>query len=98
MDVVYGVQWIEVDFGQRDEGYKLFRDEQECIKSTKESSRNGPYEGGSGYMGPVRPLSYVEIPVTSLEKELRRKFKGNSVVWTDRRWKPKFTGKRKYIS
>ena len=62
MKTLYAVPWIEVEYGwgERPEGYKIFEDLEECIKSSKESSENGNYKGG--YCGPERPLYYYETP------------------------------------
>jgi len=99
--IVYGVEWIEVEFGQRSEGYALFLDKDECIRSTKRSSQRGPYPSGSpvrgGYYGPVRPLSYVEIPFDSLEPEDKKKLRKTGYAHTANRWSPKFKGTRNYI-
>lgn len=60
MKTLYAVEWIEVEYGwgSRPEGFKLFDNLDECIKSTKESSEKGNYEYGGGYFGPKRPLEY----------------------------------------
>lgn len=62
MKTLFAVPWIEVEYGwgERFEGYKVFKTIEECIKQTKEDSLNGGYEGG--YIGPVRPLYYYETP------------------------------------
>ncbi len=61
---MYLVPWIEVEYGwgDRPEGYKVFTDEKEMIKTTNHDSENGNYEGGGGYFGPIRPLCYYEAP------------------------------------
>jgi hypothetical protein len=97
MDICYAVPWIEVEFGQRDEGHSIFMDEKECIDSTKESSRKGCYEGGGGYLGPERPLHYYEIPLESLEPEYINKIMIFRKIHTKNNWSPKFKGKTKYI-
>lgn len=62
MTILYAVPWIEVEYGwgERPEGYKIFDNLEECISSTKESSKTGNYESGGGYCGPERPLYYYE--------------------------------------
>ena len=97
MKVVYGVEWIEVEWGQRSEGYALFLDENDCIASTRKSSERGPYPSGGGYLGPVRPLEYYEIPFDSLEPEYKKKLKKTGSCHTENRWRPKFKGARKSI-
>lgn len=97
MRVVYGVEWIEVEFGQRPEGYVLFLDVNRCIKDTKKASDNGRYSGGGGYCGPVRPLSYVEIPFDSLDKELQERLEKSGKAGTSNYWTPKFTGESHHI-
>jgi hypothetical protein len=97
MKVVYAVEWIEVEWGQRSEGYRLFLDEKDCIASTKKSSERGPYPSGGGYLGPVRPLVYVEVPFDSLEPEYKKQLKKTGSCHTENRWRPKFKGTRKSI-
>jgi hypothetical protein len=62
MDVKYVVPWIEVEYGwgERDEGYVVFDNLEQCKKKTLDDSENGNYESGGGYFGPVRPLHYYE--------------------------------------
>lgn len=92
MKIVYAVPYIEVEFGQRDEGYKLYLDKARCTFETKEMSRNGPHAGG--YFGPARSLCYVEVPFDSLEQEYKDKLNNeNGVCWTENNWKPKFKSK-----
>lgn len=90
MKTVFGVEWIEVEFGQRPEGWKVFLDEEECAKSTLKSSSSGAYTGGGGYFGPVRPLEMYEIPWACLEPETKKALKDSRVAWTSNRWSPKF--------
>lgn len=94
-EVIYAVKWIEVEFGQRDEGYQLFVSKDECIRRTKESSAKG-YGSGS-YLGPVRPESYVEVPFSCLEDELKDSLRQKGVTWTHNHWSPRFKGKDVYI-
>lgn len=95
MSVVYAVEYIEVEFGERSEGYKLFMDETECIRRTKDDSSKG---GGAGmYYGPRRPPSYVEVPFDSLEDEYQKALKQNGFTHTENRWTPRFKGTRKEI-
>lgn len=68
--VVYGVPWIEIDFGSRPEGWELFLHKEECVKSTLKASKDGSYNDG-GYYGPVRPLMYYEIPIDSIPYNLK---------------------------
>ena len=89
MKIVYAVPYIEVEFGQRDEGYKLYLDKARCVFETKKSSNNGA--SSDGYFGPVRPLRYVEVPFDSLEQEYKDKLNNeNGVCWTENDWRPKF--------
>ena len=99
-EVVYAVPWIESEWGQRDEGYRLFLDLAFCIESTKESSARGPYPGGGGYCGPVRPLFYYEVPFSCLEVDLKANIQDpdkDGVTHTTNWWKPKFKGDCNYI-
>ena len=95
MKTVFAVEWIEVEFGQRPEGYKLFLDKGQCILDTKKASAVGAYDGG--YIGPVRPLCYVEIPYDSLEEDLKGRLDEFSVTFTSNYWRPKFSGDRVQI-
>ena len=67
MDVLYAVPWIEVEYGwgSKPDGYEIFADLEECIRSTKESSEKG--KSTSGYYGPERPIHYYEIPKDSID-------------------------------
>ena len=62
MKILFAVPWIEIEYGwgEREEGYKIFDNLDDCINSTNMSSENGNYDGG--YCGPVRPLHYYETP------------------------------------
>lgn len=96
MRVIYAVPWIEVEFGQRDEGHKLFVDLAECISSTKESSRTGAYDGG--YIGPERPLHYLEVPFEVLEPEPQVSLdSGKQIAWSSNHWRPKMKSDPIYI-
>lgn len=96
MKIVYGTQYIEIDFGQRDEGYKLSLDLETHIAAIKLASNNGAYSGGC-YFGPVRPLSYVEIPFDSLDESLQRLLDEKGSTFTPDRWEPKFKSCVYYI-
>lgn len=89
IDVVYAVEWIEVEFGQRPEGYKLFVDKDKCIETTKNDSIKGPYTEG-GYFGPIRPLFYYEIPFSCVNEEYQEKLKEKGVCFTKNWWTPRF--------
>lgn len=91
MQVVYGVQWIEVEFGQRCEGWKVYLDKEKCIEDTQRGSQEGPYDGG--YFGPARPLRMYEIPFECLDKKDQTNLKARTSkgqVFTDKSWMPKF--------
>lgn len=90
MEIVYGVRWIEVEFGQRPEGWKLYKDEKDCIKDTQRGSREGAYEGGGGYLGPERPLTMYKIPLSCLPETLHVAVLNEGSVWTENRWEPEF--------
>jgi len=98
MKIVYAVEYIEIDFGERPEGYSLYLDKDECIKQTKYNSESGSYGSGGGYYGPVRPLSYIEVPWGSLEEGLQIKLTENNKTHTADRWSPKFRGNTESIS
>lgn len=94
--VVYGVPWIEVEFGERDEGWSLFMDKAECFKSTKEASARGA--GGGSYVGPERPLTATEIPFDCLDAKLKAALKKTGKAHTENRWSPKFKGAKHSIT
>lgn len=64
MKTLFAVPWIEVEYGwgSRDEGYKVFGNLEDCKLSTKREVEKGNYPGG--YIGPVKPVVYYEIPET----------------------------------
>ncbi len=90
MKVVYAVEYIEVDFGQRSEGYSLYTNLEDCKQDTKKSSFAG--SGSGSYWGPVRPLSCVEVPWDSLDKKLQKALKLNGKTHTENNWSPPFRG------
>lgn len=92
---IYGVPWIEVEFGQREQGFKLFTNKEHCISSTLEDSKNGSYDGG--YIGPERPLYYYEIPFSCLDKGIKSKLKLGKGCFTEDNFKPKFKSDKIYI-
>lgn len=87
---IYGVPWIEVEFGQRPEGWALFVDLDKCIKDTKNASRKGAYEGG--YIGPERPLYYYELPIEGMNSKIVAELKLKGKTHTDNYWSPKYRG------
>lgn len=97
MKVVYAVEYIEIEFGQRPEGYSLYLDKDECTTNTKQASQTGSYPGGGGYYGPVRPLVYVEVPWDSLEEDLQTQLNEKNRAHTSNSWSPKFSSTRFYI-
>lgn len=94
--IVYAVEYIEVEFGQRAEGYKLYLFKDECIKGIHSSSDSGTY-GGGGYYGPVRPLCYTEIPFDCIDEEFKHQLRVKHVCYTHNSWAPKFKGKTFYV-
>lgn len=95
LEIVYGVPWIEVEFGERDEGWALYLDKSECFNQTKEASARG--SGGGSYCGPERPLYATEIPFDSLEPEYQKQLRAGGRSHTDNRWSPKFRGAKMRI-
>ena len=96
MKVVYGVPWIEVEYGwgSRPSGWMLFTDKERCIEDTKKASDEG--NGDGGYIGPVRPEQYVEIPFDFLDDDLQKRLEENGgKAGTHDFWSPKF--KSEYI-
>lgn len=88
--VCYAVRWIEIDFGRRDEGYRIFFDVDICKEQTRKSSEKGSYGDGGGYCGPERPLSYYEIPLSCLTDNDKIALQENGFVHTRNSWQPKF--------
>ena len=60
MRIVYGVEYIEVEFGDRPWGWRLYTDLHECKSKTRNDEKTG-YSPGQ-YLGPVKPLVCYEIP------------------------------------
>lgn len=90
MRVCYGVQWIEVEFGQRDEGYKLFVSLKQAKERSEEDTKAGHYQGG--YCGPEKPLTIYEIPVDCLPDKLKRYIEAapdTGSIFSDNHWQPK---------
>ena len=92
---IYGVAWVEVEFGQRDAGWKLFASLEDCKNITKNDSTNGPYPGG--YIGPQRPSAYCVIPIEGLEEKYEKALLDKGRCFTDDRWKPKYKGLPAYL-
>ena len=96
MRVVYAVEWLEIDFGQRPEGYILYNHLEQCKALTKNASARGPCGGdepgyrGPAYCGPARPLCYYEVPFDSLEEEYQKRLNKRHICSTSNYWKPKF--------
>ena len=92
LQVVYGVEYIEIEFGRRPWGWRLYTSKDQCITRTQEDSNEG--QGNGQYLGPVRPLYYVEIPIDSLSSEQKAALKrGEGRCDTHNEWQPEFTGK-----
>lgn len=88
MVTVFGTPWIEVEFGQRPEGWKLYKDRAKAIEDTHRASREGPYDGG--YIGPERPLRLYEIPFDCLDDDTKAKLRKADTAFTSNYWTPKF--------
>lgn len=98
-DTVYLVKWLEIEYGQRPEGYRIFLDLEECIRSTKHDSTTGTYPGG-GYFGPSKPLCYYETTWECLEEDAQktiRRLVNNSedypVTFSSNHWEPRLKSK-----
>ncbi len=98
MKTVYGVQWIEIEFGERDEGMRLYLNKEQCIAEAKADSEKG-WCGHGQYVGPERPIGYYEIPFDSLGDELKEALNKSKkgVAHTENRWSPKFKSNKVYI-
>lgn len=88
MKVVYGIKWIEVEFGQRDEGWRIYKSIRKAKKEGSKDSAAGAYSGG--YIGPERPVTVYEIPVECLKSSDAKKPEDSSFIHTDNDWKPRF--------
>ena len=70
MNILYIVPWVDVEFGwgSKPDGYRVYKNFDEMVTHTKESSKTGLSNGG--YYGPEKPLSYYEIPY---DKQIAKK-------------------------
>lgn len=93
MSTLFATRWLEVEpgWGDRPEGFKVFKDRNDCEATTKKDSEIGHYEGGGGYCGPVRPLVFYEIALEEFEDSVQEKIKVNGTTFTSNHWKPKKT-------
>lgn len=87
-DDVFGIPWIEIDFGQKPQGWKLYSDKRTAWAETSKASKDGSYSGG--YYGPVRPLMLYMIPRRSLDAKQIEALNVKGKVRTDDLWEPKF--------
>ncbi len=88
MKTVFGVQWVEVEFGERPEGWYIFLDKDTCIEATRKASREGEYSGG--YLGPARPLVFYEIPYSCLDTTMKAQLRKTGKASSSNFWRPKF--------
>lgn len=95
MKIVYGTPYIEVEFGQRDEGWLLSNDVDQHIERIKNASSRGSY--GDGYYGPIRPLFYYEIPLDCVPMKGVAFLKMEDHFHTHNKWNPRFKGKKVLI-
>ena len=95
LDVCFAVPYIEVEFGQRSEGYKIYLKREKCVSETNRLSKDGVYPGG--YLGPERPLHYFEIPIDSLDGLQKDNLFLDGEIHTKNDWYPTFKGKNIYI-
>lgn len=86
MEIAFAVEIIEVEFGERSEGYTIYRNKQTCIRRTKKCSETGAYKGG--YYGPRRPLRYYEVPMETLPEDIQETLKKSSRAHTKNNWHP----------
>jgi hypothetical protein len=96
--LVYAVPWIEVEsgWGSRPEGYFFYRNLEDCLAGTLLASKEG-FRGGD-YLGPVRPLHYVEVPFDYIPAECQSFFKlGWDVSNTGNYWEPEMSSRPKDI-
>jgi hypothetical protein len=112
MKTVYIVEWIEVEFGQRPEGYRVFTDIEVEFGQRPEGyrvftdkgdcmreTRKDSQEGAysGGYIGPARPLCYYEVPLACFPKEVQKTLRENGRSHTKNYWEPKFKSQANYI-
>lgn len=91
-NVVYGVPWIEVEFGSRDEDMKLYKTLKEAQEGARKDSNKGAYDGG--YIGPERPERVIEILRDELDPQLLTWLDEGKNPFTDNNWHPRFKGRR----
>lgn len=94
MKVIYAVAWLqsEAGWGQSPEGYKLFVDLERCKEVTLEDAAQRGLGDPYFYVGPVKPLRCVEVPLESLDKELREELLNRGELYTEDNWTPPFSG------
>ena len=93
-EMVYIVKWIEIEFGERDEGYKIFLYLEDCIQVSKLDSERGAYQGG--YCGPQRPIGYYETSWECLEEKTQESLRhavnagegGIPWAFSTKQWEP----------
>ena len=92
-EIVYGVPCIEKRGGKEKRlGFCLYRNKDKCLRQTHRAAKAG--RNSEGYIGPVQPLFYVEIPYISLPEEMKRKIRIMGYCATPNEWVPEFKSER----
>jgi hypothetical protein len=81
------VEYIEVEFGERPEGYVCFLTFGEAIARATRDAQSGGWEGG--YCGPRKPIVVQPIPWSDLPKKAAAELLQNRIGFTERTWRPK---------
>ena len=89
-DVVYGVCWIEVEYGwgSRPSGWFLFLDKETAHTESRKSSDRGNFDGG--YIGPERPIEIYSIPWQFLPDEAKTRLASDGKWGSGDFWGPEY--------
>lgn len=85
--VAFAVEYIEVEFGERPEGYVCFLSAEEAWKRATADAETGRWEGG--YCGPRQPIGVQVVPWADLPENVAAEVLQKGVGFTERTWRPK---------
>lgn len=83
----YVVEYVEVEFGQRPEGFVCFLSHEDAVARAKRDSEANDASGGY-YCGPVRPVLVTPIPWDQLPGKVASQLLRDGIGFTDRTWRP----------